>query len=202
MAEARHAHDLRQPLAAATLQAELLASRLTGDDAALVHLQLLREQLRLLAEGIDHVFGGTFGDTSPPAPVAPLRRGALAGAMVVVVDDDDAVRLGLETVLADAGAFVLAAASLAQARARLQGADRQPDLILTDWRFPGAETGAAVIHTLRSLAFGRELPAFVLTADLSGTAPAMAGLTRVELLRKPVSGAALVARLALHWAAG
>ena len=182
------------------MQAELLAARLGNDPVARAQLQLLREQLKLLAEGIDKA----FGEATPvePARASATPRGALQGAMVAVVDDDDAVRMGLEAVLADAGAFVVAAAGLDEAHALLRDAERLPDLILTDWRFPGGESGADVIALLRRLAFGRELPAVVLTADLSGTAPAMAGLARAELMRKPVSGAALVARLAAHWRGG
>ena len=193
----RVVHDLRQPLAAAEMHAHLLAGRLAAlglaaDDPAREHLKAVSDQLRALALALDQFFDEAVADSAAPQPAG----GALDGALIALVEDDDAVRLALQTVLQQAGAFVVAAASGPAALALLADADRMPDLILTDWRLGAGGDGREVIEALRRRCFGRTLPAFVLTAFERDATPALAGMARVQVLRKPVATATLLAQLA------
>jgi CheY-like chemotaxis protein len=192
----RVAHELRQPLAAAEMHMHLLAGRLAAlgladDDPAREHAQVVGEQLRALALALDQAF-----DDAAPDAAGNALEGPLQGALIALVEDDDAVRLALQTVLQQAGAYVLAVASGPAALAQLAHADRMPDLILTDWRLESGGDGRAVIEALRQRCFGRTLPAFVLTAFEREAASALAGVARVQVLRKPVATATLLAQLA------
>lgn len=136
-----------------------------------------------------------------PTSVIDIRRRALDGAKVVIVEDDAGVREGLTEVLKADGAYVVAAGSLAAALEQLEGADRLPDLILTDWRLPQHVTGRDVVLALRRRCLGRELPAFVITADEQAAEAATAGMHAVEVIRKPVGRKPLLTRLAAHYRA-
>jgi CheY-like chemotaxis protein len=197
----RVAHELRQPLAAAEMHMHLLAGRLAAlglaaDDPAREHAQVVGEQLRALALALDQAF-----DEAAPDGAGGAIEGPLHGALIALVEDDEAVRLALQTVLQQAGAYVLAAASGPAALAQLAHADRMPELILTDWRLESGGDGRAVIEALRQRCFGRALPAFVLTAFEREAALALAGMGGVQVLRKPVATAALVAQLGAALAA-
>jgi CheY-like chemotaxis protein len=193
----RVAHELRQPLAAAEMHMHLLAGRLAAlglaaDDPAREHAQVVGEQLRALALALDQA----FDEAAPETSRAATDESPLQGALIALVEDDDAVRLALQTVLQQAGAYVMAAASGPAALAQLADADRMPDLILTDWRLESGGDGRAVIEALRQRCFGRTLPAFVLTAFERDAASALAGVARVQVLRKPVATTTLLAQLA------
>ena len=198
--DTRHAaHQLRQPLAAAEMHADLLATRLRSvglapDDPAFDLLHTVLEQLRALAGTIDQVFDGTAA--APVSDTGAAENRPLHGAMVALVEDDAAVRAGLEAVLVQAGAFVQAAASLPALLALLQIADRMPDLLLTDWRLPQGHSGRDVVLALRRQCAGRELHAFVLTADEHGARRGLLGMDQVTVLCKPVTASALVTSLA------
>ena len=145
-------------------------------------------------------FGAAALPEAPfPTSVIDIRRRTLDGAMVALVEDDAGVREGLVEVLKAAGAFVVDGASLGVLLARLDDADRMPDLMLTDWRLPHGVSGRDVIRAVRERAFARELPAFVITADEHAAAEATADLPQVEVLRKPVSRKELLRRLAAHY---
>ncbi len=195
---ARTAHDLRQPLAAAQMQAERLVGRLQPSADAAQLLPIVRElqqSLDALARGLDEAFDAPAPAPDAPSGAAATPDGALHGALVALVDDDDTVRAGLQAVLAQAGAFVVAAPGRAELLVQLQDADRMPDLIVTDWRLPAGDDGRVVIEALRRRCYGRDVPALVLTADAPAAAAGLAGLPAVQVLRKPVAGAALLARL-------
>jgi signal transduction histidine kinase/DNA-binding NarL/FixJ family response regulator len=118
--------------------------------------------------------GATFRVTFPPAPAAvepaPVpataerRRAALAGARILVVDDEADSRELLLQLLASWGARPVGAAS---AREALQSAARErPDLLVSDIAMPG-EDGCALIQELRRVerALGQQpAPAVALTA--------------------------------------
>lgn len=146
--------------------------------------------------------GAQLPDEDPfPISVIDIRRRVLDGAMVLVVEDDAGLRAGLAEVLRSAGAFVAEAGTLAQALQWLAAADRRPDLLLTDWRLPQQADGRQVVDEVRRLCGGREVPAFVLTADQIAAEDALRGLPLAEVIRKPVGRKALLTRLAAHYRA-
>jgi signal transduction histidine kinase/DNA-binding NarL/FixJ family response regulator len=118
--------------------------------------------------------GATFRVTFPPAPAAvepapapattERRRAALAGARILVVDDEADSRELLLQLLASWGARPSGAASAREALHRAAG--EHPDLLVSDIAMPG-EDGCALIQELRRVerALGQQpAPAVALTA--------------------------------------
>jgi CheY-like chemotaxis protein len=102
----------------------------------------------------------------------------------------------MATLLAGWGCQVATAASQAEALERVARAGRVPDLVLADLHLDG-EDGLQVIEALRS-AWGRPVPAALVTADRDPTLRLAARARRTELLLKPVKPAALRALLRLR----
>lgn len=101
---------------------------------------------------------------------------------VLVVDDEESVRLGMKTLLESLGCRVTATENVASSVNALR---RQvPDVAMVDFRLRGDETGIQLIHALREIA--PDLPAILISGD---TAPARLREARdagVTLLHKPV----------------
>jgi signal transduction histidine kinase len=114
------------------------------------------------------------------APDIPLP---LDGVRVLVIDDDAAVRAGLQRLLADWGcqcdAVDAIAAALASARRHA------PAVVISDYRLRGGETGIAAIEILRA-ELGASLPALLITGDIAPERLAEATANRIHIVYKPV----------------
>jgi signal transduction histidine kinase len=88
----------------------------------------------------------------------------LAGKTIVIVEDEPAVRLGLEVLLAGWGASIVALESVAATRAWAERAAAAPALVIADYRLEDGETGVAAIVALRRR-FGAAVPAIVVTGS-------------------------------------
>ena len=122
--------------------------------------------------------------------VASAHDGAsLVGRRVLVVDDDEPVRLGMQSLLASWGCHCVCAESAADALARLHQMP-QPDVVVTDFRLRHEETGRQVLDTLRAH-LQRSVPAIIMTGDTSPQRLRDAQSTGALLLHKPVSAAQL-----------
>ncbi|TWI69494.1 phospho-acceptor domain-containing protein [Pseudoduganella lurida] len=117
----------------------------------------------------------------------PAARNALQGARVLVVEDDELVRTGMVDALLALGCEVTQAASGDEAVTML--AERQPQLLLTDYLMPGM-TGAELADRARA-AFP-DLPVVVATgyADMEAVQRAVG---QGAVLRKPFHMAELAA---------
>ena len=124
-----------------------------------------------------------------PAAAAQAKPAAvtLAGRRIVVVEDDTAVRSGLEALLASWGAslhvFDGVGAATAWAHACPDEAPK-PDLLIVDYRLEAGRTGIEAIQALRAR-FG-EVPAVVVTGSTLGLHEEEAQRHRFHLLFKPV----------------
>lgn len=141
--------------------------------------------------GRGSVFEVVVPQAAPPAlPAAalPLPDAArLAGAFVLIVDDDAVNRHALQVLAQQWGCHALAAASSAEALAALEPHLRTPDLLITDHRLADGETGFDVIAAVRA-ATGEATPALVVTADVGIHLPApLREGAGVALLHKPAS---------------
>ena len=97
---------------------------------------------------------------------APLGL-TLDGRLIVVVEDEPAVRQGLEVLLRGWGATIEAFESVAAVRiwaAASDPASVHPALVIADYRLEQDETGVAAIDALRER-FGHKLPAIVVTGS-------------------------------------
>jgi two-component system, sensor histidine kinase len=91
----------------------------------------------------------------------------LVGRLIVVVEDEPAVRGGLEAMLKGWGATLASFESVAAARewATACSPDQpKPDLLIVDYRLENGQTGVQAIDALRSR-FGTPLPAIVVTGS-------------------------------------
>ena len=125
-------------------------------------------------------------ETAPQG--APARPSADADAVVLVVDDEELVRLGLQAMLEGWGYRVLAAGSRDEALGLLD-ADR-PDLILADYRLRDGETGLEVIRAVHARLRVR-IPAAIVTGDTAPERLAEARAGGYLLLHKPVAAVEL-----------
>ena len=134
--------------------------------------------LNVTAADIAQVLPGATPQHGPRLP--PMR--------VLVIDDEEPVRIAMHALLTAHGCQVLLAGSTREGLLKSMG--QQPDLLLTDFRLRGGEDGISAVRSLRSAFPG--LPALIVSGD---TAPERlreaheAGLT---LLHKPVTEELLI----------
>jgi signal transduction histidine kinase/CheY-like chemotaxis protein len=138
----------------------------------------------------------------PTEPVAPRSTSlglTLDRRLIVIVEDDPAVLGGLQVLLKSWGADVVAFDSFAAA-AEWAGAAAarklmKPDLLITDFRLESGHTGIEVIETMRG-AFGKGLPAVIVTGSLMSNQEGEAQAHDFHLLLKPVVPTKLRAMIA------
>lgn len=124
----------------------------------------------------------------PPVLEAPaIPVGTWQHIQVLVIDDEEAVRLGMKTLLEEMGFRVQVAASTEAAI----DAARQvpPSIVLADWRLRGQDNGMRTIHALRVV--WPQLPALLISGDTAPDRLREAHLAGISLLHKPVSSALL-----------
>jgi len=112
---------------------------------------------------------------------------------IAVIDDDDQVLDALTVLLQGWGLDVIAAKSGGEALARLEVA---PDVLITDWRLGGGETGEGVIGAVRAAYPGQRIGAVIVTGDTSVGSVKAARTTGLPVLHKPVQPARLRVLLA------
>jgi len=127
--------------------------------------------------------------TPPLAAAAPHTVG-FDGRLILVVDDDEAVREGMRSLLVGWGAEVIACADMADTLAALGRLERAPDIVIADHQLQDGIVGADAIIAVRAH-FGKQLPAIIITGStsplLSGTAQALG----CSLMLKPLMPAKL-----------
>jgi two-component system, sensor histidine kinase len=123
-----------------------------------------------------------------PLPDEPQR--APDGRLIVVVDDEAAIREAMSGLLANWGHRVIAVGSGEEAMRRLSTFPTRPDLLICDYRLPGDENGVGVIERLRS-EYNESIPAILITGDTAPSRLAEAEASGLLLLHKPVSNGKL-----------
>ena len=130
-----------------------------------------------------------------PAPGGANPGADTSNCRVVLLEDNDSVRIATELFLSLEGYETQSAASVAEAESLL-AAMRPGDVLITDYHLDGALTGLDVLQQLRTRQ-GRAVPAVMLSGDL----PSMLRAVKTELpncrfLSKPVDTKTLVAAIA------
>jgi signal transduction histidine kinase/CheY-like chemotaxis protein len=113
-----------------------------------------------------------------------------SGKLIVVIDDDALVLDGMRGVLRSWGCFVVTGESEVAVLASLAGDDRRPDLIISDCRLAGGNSGIEAVQRLRR-ALSAPIPAFLISGDIAPERLREAGASGFHLLHKPVSPMAL-----------
>jgi signal transduction histidine kinase/CheY-like chemotaxis protein len=138
-----------------------------------------------------------------PAAAAPVRSSAPLGVtlerrLVVMIEDDPAVKSGLEVLLKSWGASVIAFDSLQACKQWAQAAEPsmlKPDLIIADYRLESGHTGVEAIRTLRDM-LEQRIPAIVVTGSVLSSHERDAAEQDFHLLLKPVVPGKLRAMIA------
>jgi CheY-like chemotaxis protein len=181
-------HDLRQPLHALGL---FVAQLRSGDhtlDRAIV-VEQIEAAFSILNERFGTVFDMARVDVSDSDHAKPSMTPApslefTSETLVAVIDDDLLVLNSTYGLLRSWGLSVITAGAPG-AVVGLINQRRCPDLIISDLRLPRGETGIEVISAIREVC-GREIPAVLVSADISSEAMQTARSHGHQLLHKPV----------------
>jgi two-component system CheB/CheR fusion protein len=135
---------------------------------------------------------GAGGLVAHPLPRPPeTKTTASRSETILIVEDEPTVRDMLKLLLEGEGYRTVTAAD---ARAALAWAARKaapPDLVLADYNLPNGPNGLQVVASLQQT-FGHDIPAIILSGDIStDTLREIAAQGRVHL-GKPVTAAALI----------
>ncbi len=154
--------------------------------------------------------GSTFSVIVPRVPTvaaAPIAAPApqptlsiVAESFVLCIDNEARVREAMATLLGGWGCRVAIAATHAEALEQVARFGRLPDLVLADLHLDEGPDGLEVVDALRR-AWGRAVPAALITADRDPTLRLRTRARNVELLHKPVKPASLRALLRMRVAA-
>jgi len=111
----------------------------------------------------------------------PKTRG-----LIVILDDEAIILLGLGVLLESWGYQVLSAMSLDEAVQQVADETRTPDLIIADYRLADGNTGPEAIDAIREISDPR-IPGIVLTGDTAPGILERVGKRGFGILHKPVA---------------
>ncbi len=140
--------------------------------------------------------GGWRVNTLHAAP-AQRSQSALADLQVLVVDDDESVRLSTQALLQSWGCVVRVAEGKEEALALLWNDSFTPALLVTDYRLREGVTGGDVISAMRS-ALNTSIPAIIITGDTDPQRLREAASHTATLLHKPVGAHVLQEAMLVH----
>ncbi len=126
-------------------------------------------------------------DMSPDAHIAHIIDG-LAGMKVLVIDDDEAVRLGMSGILDSWKCSVITGSDAKNVMGKLPSG-YIPDVIIADYQLNDGKTGLQEIEVLNTR-FNRDVDAAVITGDITSIDNELREC-HYPLLQKPVSPAKL-----------
>ncbi|MCE8001082.1 MAG: response regulator [Rhodobiaceae bacterium] len=135
---------------------------------------------RLSVPVVDTSQAGDVGDEER----SDERPGVVSDLCILIVDDEDAIRSGMTTLLSSWGCQVLSAGSGEDAIGLLSHDQATPDVLLIDRRLGGAETGMDVVERVRD-ELNEDVPVLLMTGDIAA-APEDFAIPGLKLLHKPV----------------
>lgn len=130
---------------------------------------------------------------APPAvesPTAGADAHALHGMLVLVVDDEMDILVGMEAILVSWGCFVILARTIDEARRHLSEVERFPDLLISDHRLADGGTSEDVVAAVAELV-PLPVPVILLSGDAGPEIEQIALRHHWSLLSKPVNAARL-----------
>jgi signal transduction histidine kinase len=119
----------------------------------------------------------------------------VANSLILVVDDEPDVRESMLALLGKWRCEVIAAESCAEMLEKLVSVQRIPDLIVSDYRLRGAESGIEVVARLRE-EFNAQVPALLITGDTGIEQLREAEESGLHVLHKPLNPSRLRALIA------
>ncbi|ALG70657.1 histidine kinase [Azospirillum thiophilum] len=129
--------------------------------------------------------GGKAGVTMAGSNGASGSGAETDKGMVLVIDDEAIILLGLKAILEGWGYDVLTAKSGDQALERLRADGRRPRIVLADYQLQQGRTGPDAVAAVRTL-MGETVPGIILTGDTNPERQEEAERRGFRLLHKPV----------------
>ncbi|MEH6569989.1 MAG: hybrid sensor histidine kinase/response regulator [Halioglobus sp.] len=171
-------------------------------------LSIVKRTASLLGHGIDVQsqpgLGSTFSVTVDAAPVTETVSGLSKiddttlmpemKRLIMLIDDEEAIREGLQLLLTLWGCDVIACADETEALGKLNSFDRTPDAIICDYRLRDHRNGLDVIAAINS-ACQTNIPAVVVTGETQKDLLRELSESGHQVLHKPVAPAKLRAFL-------
>ena len=133
-------------------------------------------------------------DADAPPTRAAEPRPPLDDLLVLVVDDEPDVAEATRALLESRSAACAVAGSGAEALERLDELDRAPDVIVSDYRLRGRETGPDAVAAVRGR-LGVAVPALLVTGDVAPERLARIHASGLPVLHKPSPPDELARRL-------
>jgi two-component system, sensor histidine kinase len=162
-------------------------------------VQLLDHPLRLrsvVGKGSRFVIEVPLADParvrSAPATVEQKMPNLIGGKLVVVIDDEESVRLGMQSLLESWGCKCIAAMDSDEALRNVDG--RLPDFIIADLRLRGESTGIDAIRDLRAK-LGDSIPAVLISGDTATEQLRKVSAAGLTMMHKPLKAVRLRALL-------
>jgi CheY-like chemotaxis protein len=115
---------------------------------------------------------------------------AVAGSVVLVVENEESVLLGMRELLEGWGCEVIAAVCGRAACHQISKTGRVPDLVIADFHIGGEANGVEVVDEIRE-AYNCTTPALIITADHSAEVLKLVQGRGFHLLQKPIKPAKL-----------
>ncbi|QCG98106.1 response regulator [Azospirillum sp. TSA2s] len=135
--------------------------------------------------------GDDSADSDPDPAVGQSASATPTAAGTVLVIEDDAMQLeGIGLLLQGWGYAVIPARGIDEACAGLDGGAATPDLVLSDLRLSGPETGIDAIQAVRARC-GRRVPGVIVTGDTDPDRLRSVDRSGFPLVHKPCDPAAL-----------
>jgi two-component system, sensor histidine kinase len=122
---------------------------------------------------------------TPQSRAAAPRTDALAGEVVVILEDDELVRRATERLLRRFGAEVVGARSSGEALKQLSCRGLLATAVVADYWLNHEESGLAAVGSLRT-AISPVLRGIIVSGDVSQETARAVTLAGFRLLRKPV----------------
>ncbi len=127
--------------------------------------------------------------------------GANDQAMVIVIDDDKAIRVGASALLTSWGYNALAVDGLQALLPFIAEHPHVPQLVICDLRLRDGENGIDTVDYLRNQ-YNEDFPAILITGDTDPDRLRQAMISGLPVLHKPVAPEALKAAIAQAMQAG
>ena len=135
--------------------------------------------------------GDDSADSEPEPAVGTSASAGPARAGTVLVIEDDAMQLeGIGMLLRGWGYAVIPARGIVEACAELDSTAASPDLVLSDLRLSGPESGIDAIQAVRARC-GRRVPGVIVTGDTDPDRLRSVDRSGLPLVHKPCDPAAL-----------
>jgi signal transduction histidine kinase/CheY-like chemotaxis protein len=142
--------------------------------------------------GIEIPEANETSDIAEPRVVGSAAE--LVRGLILVIDDEAAIRDAMHSLLTSWGYAVITAGSAAEMLASLAQCPKRPDMIICDYRLRGEENGIDVVRQLQSEC-NEAIPAMLITGDTAADRLLEAQASGLLLLHKPVPNGKLRAAI-------